>query len=287
MLHVLEILGKKDIPMFLGAKEPLKNTAKNFERMKREWGGTGYAGAFGKARPINKNDLLPPSGGKFSKLRPQKSSAIDFIIDTVEKYPNKITFLALGPHTNLYKAIKKKPSIAKKIKRLVFMGGNANVPGNTTPHAEFNFFFDPEAAQFVLRSDIPEKIMFGLDITNKAVITHKHFTRIAGLHRHTPIISLFAEDMGDRWPGFSKNPHKTGFIWDCLAAGYLIDPSFVTKSQDMYVDVITSDGPAYGGVTAYPVSKKPGKKTKKVKVMLNLDFDKFFGMYRKLLTRPI
>ena len=52
------------------------------------------------------------------------------------------------------------------------MGGNLHSPGNATPSAEFNFWFDPEAARIVLRSRIRQKIMFGLDICNTAPI-HK------------------------------------------------------------------------------------------------------------------
>src|ERR1700758_4037013 len=71
---------------------------------------------------------------------------------TVEKHPGQITILAIGPMTNLAIALRLRPDIEAKIKRLVYMGGAAHVPGNTTKAAEFNFWFDPEAARIVLRS---------------------------------------------------------------------------------------------------------------------------------------
>ena len=57
--------------------------------------------------------------------------------------------------TNIALALRMKPEIETKIKRIVFMGGNIRVPGNASNAAEFNFWFDPEAARIVLRSRIP------------------------------------------------------------------------------------------------------------------------------------
>jgi len=46
--------------------------------------------------------------------------------------------------------------IETQIRRIVFMGGNVRVPGECIRRAEFNFWFDPEAARIVLRRD-PER----------------------------------------------------------------------------------------------------------------------------------
>jgi len=59
--------------------------------------------------------------------------------------------------TNIALALRLKPEVETKIKQIVFMGGNIRVAGNASPAAEFNFWFDPEAARIVLRSRIPTK----------------------------------------------------------------------------------------------------------------------------------
>ena len=46
-------------------------------------------------------------------------------------------------------------AIGEKIKRLYVMGGTYAAPGNTTPAAEFNVRYDPEAASVVLHSGLP------------------------------------------------------------------------------------------------------------------------------------
>src|SRR5260370_22095677 len=130
--------------------------------------------------------------------------------------------------TNIALALRMKPEIATRIKRIVFMGGNIRVPGNASNAAEFNFWFDPEAARIVLRSRIPKKVMFGLDICNTAPIRKAEFDQIAAVR--TPITDLFREDLGNRYPAFLKHPEATGYMWDSLAAAYLLDPGFVTKS---------------------------------------------------------
>src|SRR5207302_1242238 len=122
--------------------------------------------------------------------------------------------------------------------RLVLMGGAVHVPGNTTPAAEFNFWFDPEAAQIVLRSRIPKKILFALDVCNHAPLSKTLFEQIVAAK--TPVTRLYEEDFGRKgFPGFLTNAHGTAYLWDELAAGYVIDPSFVTKSESMHLDVDT------------------------------------------------
>ena len=38
-------------------------------------------------------------------------------------------------------------------------------------------------------------------------------------------------------------------MWDSLAAAYLLDPDFVTKSESRYLDVQTTWGQFYGSTT--------------------------------------
>jgi inosine-uridine nucleoside N-ribohydrolase len=136
------------------------------------------------------------------------------------------------------------------------MGGAVHVPGNSTKKAEFNFWFDPEAAQIVFRSAIPKKIMFGLDATNHAPIRKPDYDQIVATK--TPITDLYAEDMGNRFPGFNKNPDAVTYMWDALVSAYLLDPSIVTATQSRYLDVDARFGPAYGAVTALDRTLAPG-----------------------------
>jgi len=46
------------------------------------------------------------------------------------------------------------PKAVDQLASLVVMGGAVNTPGNVTPHAEFNFYSDPIAAQEVLATGV-------------------------------------------------------------------------------------------------------------------------------------
>src|SRR5262249_1476603 len=139
--------------------------------------------------------------------RQARPGGVEFLISEIESHPGEITVLAIGPMTNLALALRLRPSIETKIKRLVFMGGAAGVKGNVSAAAEVNFWFDPEAARIVLRSRIPQKIMFGLDICNHAPIRKAQFDELVAVR--TPITEILREDLGNGFPGFLKNPGVT------------------------------------------------------------------------------
>lgn len=52
-----------------------------------------------------------------------------------------VNYIALGPLTNLALALKADEALFKrKVKRVTIMGGALDVPGNTSPTAEFNIY---------------------------------------------------------------------------------------------------------------------------------------------------
>ena len=238
-----------------------------------------WTGALSKAEG---HEIEPPFGGEFSANKPQTKSAVDFIIEAVRENPGEVTIVALGPMTTLAAAIKKAPEIEQKIKSLLFMGGSVEVGGNTTPYAEFNFWFDPPSANAVIQSKIPNKTMFGLDITSQAVLTKSEFDRVVSVK--TPITAIYNEDMGDRWPGFNKDPNKTSFVWDALVSAYMVDKSFITSSREYYLKVDSRFDKFMGRVQ---FSKTPQKGYRPVLVMKDLNRSSFFDLYSDLLTRPL
>ena len=276
MFHILDLLKRPQPPLYAGAQTPLIHTAAMAHEYAHRWGALEFAGAFDDDPAMVK----PAPGAKLTGRKPREN-AVDFIVSTIERQPGEVTFLELGPMTNLALALRMRPDIETKIKRLVFMGGNVHVPGNASPSAEFNFWFDPEAAQIVLRSRIPQKVMFGLDICNTAPIKKAQFDRIA--NTHTPIADLYREDLGNRYPGFLQHPAATAYLWDSLAAAWLLDPGFVTKSESGYLDVLTAWGKFYGSTVA--LDRRVAPNATPVTQTLALDFDRVFALYQDLLTR--
>ncbi|HZY60530.1 MAG TPA: nucleoside hydrolase [Candidatus Binataceae bacterium] len=276
MAHILDLLKRPQVPLLAGASAPMMNTAAMAREAERRWGVLSYIGAFAQ----NPATVVPATGAKPTG-RKVRHDAVAFLISEIERRPGEITILAVGPMTNIALALRMRPDIETKIKRIVFMGGNINVSGNASAAAEFNFWFDPEAARIVLRSRIPHKIMFGLDICNLAPIRKAEFDQIAAAH--TPIAALFREDLGNRYPAFYKNPNATAFMWDSLAAAYLIDPDFVTRYETRYLDVETIWRQFYGSTV--PLDRRAVPDATPVTVMFGLDFHRVFALYKDRLTR--
>lgn len=269
MLHLLELVGADNIPLYLGAHSPLVNSPSKAALQEARWGPVSFKGAFDASDAV-----VPPHGGRFAEARPRTTGAVPFIIDTIEQYPHEVTLVAVGPMTNIALALRERPNLAPLVKRLVFMGGNARVPGNVTPAAEFNIWFDPEAAHAVLNTAIPQIVMFGLDVTNHAPLQRSVFDRIVATD--TPLTRLMRHDMGPRFESASTATYQ---VWDCITAAWLIDPSIVTRSERLPIAVDTTFGPTYGGTS---VGNTPTAPT--LEVMLDLDVEKFFGLYEGLLT---
>jgi purine nucleosidase len=80
--------------------------------------------------------------------------------------PGTIDILALGPLTNLALLIQHDPEAAKRIGRVIAMGGAIHEKGNVGPRSEFNFAVDPEAAEMVFGFGF-DLTLIPLDVTRK------------------------------------------------------------------------------------------------------------------------
>lgn len=118
------------------------------------------------------------------KKTPHSTNAHAYLSNAIRTSNKKINLLATGPLTNLAELFSSDPSLLVNIESLAIMGGCLNPlgpnmrQGNITKYAEFNFFMDPEAADFVLGLEIP-KALFPLDVTHQLVFskTRKQMAR--------------------------------------------------------------------------------------------------------------
>jgi purine nucleosidase len=251
-------------------------------------GGDGYLGAWGSPEPLTDADLVAPPDGFATQTRVQTRSAADFIVDTVKQNPHEITILAIGPLTNIALATRQHPEIVPLIKRIIYMGGAVDVPGNTTPTAEFNWWFDPEAVREVLHLPIPQ-VVVPLDVTDTVQMDKAVYDRV--VHdpaKQTIITRIFQQLNGygfDGRNGFETNPAYTTDIWDTLTIAYLTDPTLATKTEQMWIDVDTSFGANDGHAVGYRSAPPAG--LQQMTVVQRFDNARFFNLYVDLLTRPV
>ena len=99
-----------------------------------------------------------------------EADAVDVIVEEVGASPEPATVIALGPLTNVAAALRRDPGAMRRAAAIVVMGGSLHAGGNVTPHAEFNFYVDPEAADVVLASGLPV-IVTPLDVTQQLAVS--------------------------------------------------------------------------------------------------------------------
>lgn len=277
-LKAVERMGvEKEIGVYSGAAYPLLHDLSTYPQEQALFG-VGWPGAFKGPRPTSADALISPPDGRATHTTVRPESATQFIIDSIKQHPHEVTILAVGPLTNLALAIRSAPEIVPLIKRIVYMGGAIEIPGNTTPAAEFNWWFDPEAARIVLRSPI-EHVIFPNDVCEKVIFNAEIYKRIVAAEGVIP--DLYKTVLG---PEFDKDPAYQSFTWDSLPALFLVHPELVTESKDLWVDVDTQFGPNYGRSLGY--HKNPPLGTQKAKVVFAIDQQAFWNDYVKLVTLP-
>lgn len=140
VLTVLDVVGRTDIPVIMGAAAPLVQTHSHIGSFLHGPDGLWFVGW------QNPHDLsgLPTDVAAFYR-------------DTALANPGA-TLLALGPLTNVAQAIDQYPAEMALYSQIIVLGG-AKYGGNTSPVAEFNIWQDPEAAEIVLTSGLPVTLL--------------------------------------------------------------------------------------------------------------------------------
>jgi inosine-uridine nucleoside N-ribohydrolase len=279
-LRAVERLGIADtVGVYAGARYPLVHDYRNVSQERALWG---VGGSWYKHPEPADGELVAPLDGFATTARVRPQHAVTFIVDTVKKYPRQVTLLTIGPLTNIALAIRMHPEIVPLIKRIVYMAGAFEVPGNTTPAAEMNVWYDPEAARIVAREPI-DQTFIPLDVTNTVPLDKALFDRIT---RNPESITTKLLKQSAFGRALERNPAATSYIYDTLALAYLVDHTYATDVAEMWVDVDVTWGPSYGRTLGY-VEPRAANLLQKVKVVRRFDNDRFFRLYVDLMSRPV
>jgi len=279
-LRQLEVLNRTDIPVASGIRYPLRAGRSETMKIEREMFGysSSYTGCFARIEPASYLDVYQREFGSRPAIKPVGKHAVNFLIDTIKANPGQVTVMPIGPCTNLAIAIRIAPEIVPLIKRVVYMGGAFDVPGNTTPAAEFNWWFDPEAAKMSVRAPFADQLIVGLDVCKKYRFNRKLYNRITAVD--TPIAKMFNRKYG---PEFEKDPNYTRLVWDTIVAAVVIDPSLIVEEETRWVDVNSDYGLDYGRSLGYHRQGPAG--TQKARILLTIDEQRFWNLMVDLLTK--
>lgn len=278
-LRLLEIIGRTDIPVVPGAEFPLVNSKEETAVWEKHYGEIVYQGAWNFGHPVHGPAEIPPMPEGSPTAKPANEDAAHFLVRMVNQFPHEITIYEGGPLTDLALAQVIDPNFASLAKELVLMGGSINPitddPEFTkTPHREFNLWMDPEASRRVLRAPWPRIVVTTVDISLKTRMDDAMFAEIS--KGTTPAAKYIAK--------FSKPNYL--YLWDELAAGAWLDPSIITRSEKMYMDVSIDHGPTYGDTLVYAPGNPPELHGPLVEIQVDVDSAKFYKEFVTLMTRP-
>ena len=216
---VLDAAGAGDIPVARGAVRPLLG--------KSEY-----------AEYVHGADGMGDLGIAPSKRKVDSRSAIELLRDLVEGSKDPVTLIPIAPLTNIALFLRAFPETAKKLHRIVLMGGSASA-GNATAAAEFNVWHDTEAAAIVFQSGVPIT-MYGLDVFMRPGASTENAVQL--LKSNEPA----AQFAGALISAFIERLHVSPItLGDYGAVACAIHPElFTTEVFDVVVD--TSQGPARG-----------------------------------------
>jgi len=255
---ILELVGRSDVPVYLGAEQPLSKALRTAEDTHGAQG-LGFATL---PRPVQ-----PLGDGR----------AGDAIVRLARERPGEVLLVTVGPLTNLALALEREPALPRLLRGYGLMGGAYRYPGNMTPTTEFNIFVDPDAAKAVFAAwaracdpatgdHVPRPLAMGLDVTElqaflpadiarfgaragctaDEVERLEHHTGAASVATRNPVVNLVADalrlyfEFHREWEGVYG-----AHIHDPFALAATLDRSLVTTDA-VFVDVEAGPGLAHG-----------------------------------------
>ncbi len=240
-----------------------------------------------KADPIHApethgTDGLGNATGKYPEPRPQHGSpqADNTLIELLKAHRGECTIVCCGPLTNVARALKRHPEVAKTIRRLVIRGGALRVPGNCSTVAEFNFASDPLAAHHVMKSGLPITLV-PLDVTQRVTWTRPEIEEARA--RDASPVNKFIADITDLPCAYhlAMYSHHGIPAHDALAVAVAVDPGLV-RTFPVHVDV-ESAGEFTAGMTVAEFRKKRVRGAPNCDAAMEVDVEKAQAFLRPLI----
>ena len=275
-LQILELAGRNDIPVYLGANKPLKRPLKMLQEV---FGITGMSGG---------EDMPPP------KIEPIKINPATDLTNII-KYP---TLVATAPLTNLALNIKANPDFTKTVRHMYIMGGSAypepvhkrlgNLRADSSDeYAEYNFAVDPEAAQIVFSAGTDDITMIGLNVTRTVLYNHKIEKRLLDCGtkcaaRAAKILSSVGEEDLDDYASvkeFDEDPVRA--LHDVVAMVCLDCPDIFTF-EILPIQICVGSPPLPSGQT---IINAEVYDKKDVRVATKVDSDAFYNKMIEAISK--
>lgn len=214
--RLLNRLGKRDVPTSLHPPAPELLDRAQSVRASAARAKLGYLGAFTKPPP-----QTVQTRGDTAQLRAAIEAAAC------------VDLLVLAPPSPVAQLWHDSPDTFRQVGRVYVMGGALHVPGNASPEAEFNFWFDPPATDTLLAADL-DMLLLPLDVAN-----FLSYPDIPADPRK-PAMSYLREYL-------ARRGKKRG-IWDEAVSAILLKPGLIQSSLTSQLRA-EREGPHVGKLT--------------------------------------
>jgi purine nucleosidase len=219
-LFTAELCGSA-VPVFAGAAAPLNRPPED-------------------AAWFHGQDGLGDLGYRPASRTAEKEFAVDAMVCIIKANPG-LELITLGPLTNLALALRQWPQLAANVSRCVVMGGAPCCEGNVTPAAEYNFWADPEAAQAVLRSQLPVELIGWQLSRGAAVIKGSEIEEVLALR--TRVSEFAIRSNGIAAKAYHVQTGEEGIaLPDPIAMAILLEPALARVSSLHFIDVAVDSG---------------------------------------------
>jgi len=276
VLRSLELYHRTDVPVYLGAVDPLVNSEARTRAWEQTYGKFAWKGAWNPAEPGKHFHPTAPfevpaleEGNPTTKAQPE--GAVQFMIRMVHEHPHQVVIAEAGPLTNLALAQRLDPEFASLAKELVFMGALigtnlGQVTGSADFNSDFNITFDPEAAHIVFTSPWAKITAVG-NVSNDTLMQPEVYKEL--IAKKTPVTEVLA-----------RHPWELP-MWDELTTAIVADPALITKEIVAYMDVDIDHGLNYGIVHVWPEATHPGLGERSVHIVQAVDRPRFYKEFVK------
>lgn len=258
LARVLYYMRMADIPIIRGFAKPIsKSWRVEFPIIDRQ-----RANRLTLVQNIN----LP----KFISKDIRISGAVDSIFRKINKSPEKVILICLGPLTNVATEISKYGDrFTNKLERIVLMGGAVDVPGIVSPNnfAEYNMYLDPEAAKVVFDSGIPIT-MVPIDATKWVPADPKKARNDLERKALAKFYQVVRRSRPSKKTGkiikeiILNNKGDFNFFYDPLVSSILEKPNIVEKFKKLKIRVLLTGqkrgatrGEDYGRINVSVINK--------------------------------
>lgn len=154
--------------------------------------------------------------------------AVDIILESARKYGKDFFVLAIGPLTNVARAIQKDPKAMQNCGGIILMGGDY-----VNDYAEWNILCDVTSAKVVFSSNV-DIIAFGHEVTSKTRVSIEQQRYIFSLDGNK--YREYLAEISRLWH-LSKDKDYRIILHDLLVIRYALEPSYCSLCKaDVFVE---------------------------------------------------